>query len=614
MKVFGIFSSTLVVVGILAGVNARDIWVEDSVVEKVSIGGTIAEVFRTFALKNIEDGYHTLIIDHITSSLDEKSIQVKGMGAAEVLGMVMQKQQVLKENDPVFNDLTIKLYDIIKGITDALNSMRIQRESVMRRMDSLNSYTKDALQTNTHRPEPLTLAKVSELLDYQQQELAAAGDKVAKLDAAIKYAEKLQGMVQAMREGKEGRGIYKNLFAESIAGGGQDIQRQHFFTEYPALYTSLLNLPKEEIHWPDAKQANVLHVNIKVHSTAGSAAGSNLAFTLQYMSFPATWRPEYDVRLNSHFGTGKHGDKAPTDPYALQVALYAVVQQSTQEHWNSVQLNLSTAQPQQHIAAPAGPTRLALSYQPEYQPPPPQPRAYMKQQRMHGGQPEMLSFARSSAYNGAEGDMMDHAAAMGGAAGSVKSAMFAPTSAAATYADVEMEMADAGMSGTGGSIGAAVVFSPKYAVNITSNEQRRAEFVTTHSGSYKVNEAPQRSTRLFIREMELPPPRVFTYIVPTGGDAQGFLKAWCPATSSSSSSSSAAQVKATGISFVCSSNLFSFVVLFFVFQIVFKKLSLLVFLSYFFFFYMCRQRNCKRERSGGRDADSRVAECPDLHR
>lgn len=216
--------------------------------------------------------------------------------------------------------------------------------------------------------------------------------------------------------------------------------------------------------------------------------GSKLTFALEYMTSPAHWAPEYDMRLLS--------PSSPTggNQYEMRIGLYAVVSQETQEDWNDVSLHLSTAQPQPNIYPPAPPARLSINYQPEH--PSGGGQYMMKKSR---AQPEMFMAAGMAADTaGVDGSFFNNQG---------------------MESEVVMNVAGVGISGSGGNMGAAVVFSPKYPVNITSNYREQQGM-----GRMAVQDAATRSTRLFIKEMVVAP-SLFTYIVPTAGGG-AHLKAW----------------------------------------------------------------------------------------
>eukprot|EP01032_Pedospumella_encystans_P028486 gene28486-32172_t len=75
-------------------VRALVLNVPSSTIREVTIGGTIAEITRTFNLRDVPNGLHSIVIDHLPSTVDEKSIQVAGLGDAEVVSTTIENQVI----------------------------------------------------------------------------------------------------------------------------------------------------------------------------------------------------------------------------------------------------------------------------------------------------------------------------------------------------------------------------------------------------------------------------------------------------------------------------------------------------------------------------------------
>ena len=88
------FAKFLLLLNCVALARAVQYTVSQSEIKEVLIGGSISEVSRSFTLESIPKGFHTIIVNHVPSSVDEKSIQVAGTGAAEVVSTLLHKQVV----------------------------------------------------------------------------------------------------------------------------------------------------------------------------------------------------------------------------------------------------------------------------------------------------------------------------------------------------------------------------------------------------------------------------------------------------------------------------------------------------------------------------------------
>lgn len=480
-----------------ATLSALEFNVPRSTVQEVTIGGTIAEVTRAFNLQNVPNGFHSVVVDHLPNTVDEKSIQVVGLGDAEVVSTIIQNQVIAREHDVDFVAMVSSVNSVHTKLTEGLHSLTMEHRRVSARIISLDTYIQDAMHTSASRTTPLTLEQLTQTLDYQEKALSGLNEKLVILDRKINATQTSISTLLNIGDKLQKHGYYQNLFLSAPA---------------PSMSLELVELmktlPTAEKVWPSSQPTKQLHINIHV---PGTTAVKTLAFTINYMTSPASWQAEYDLRLDSPSDSSTTTTAIiPSKEYKLRVGMYATVMQSTQENWADVQLRLSTSQPQQFIYPLSSPQRTSITFQSD------QPEGMYYNEgmttRVGGGSMKQMKRGRSFV----QADMM-----------------MASDAAGAAPMMAEMSNAEVGITGQAGSLGSTVVFSPSYPVNISSNQRVNVNYAHSQypgrTGIRPVPEepvllsAPVTSTRLFIKEFSLSP-QVFTYAVPTMHTAG--LRAW----------------------------------------------------------------------------------------
>ena len=455
--------------------------VPSSTIREVTIGGTIAEITRTFDLHNVPNGLHNIVIDHLPNTVDEKSIQVAGLGDAEVVSTTIENRVIARESDNEFSELVSTLKKVYTKLTEGLHSLTLEHRRVYGRIASLDSYVQDVMRTSVSHTTPLTLDQLTATLDYQEKALGDLNEKILVLDQKMNATQNAVSTLVTMNDKLQKHGLYQNLFLPTSA-----------LKIAAEMVDSIKRLPSSERVWPSSVPTKQLHINIHV---PGTAVVKTLAFTLGYMTSPAHWQTEYDLRLDSPAdSTSTATSSTPSKEYKLRVGMYASVTQSTHDDWTDVQLRLSTSQPQQYIYPLPSPLRTSIKFQVD------QPES------MHYDGGSMKKMSRSRSFDQIE--------------------LMSVGAAAAAPVIQDMSIVEAGMTGQAGSLGSSVVFTPSFRVNISSNHRANG-----NNGNYAhhqqqhniLHSAPTTSTRLFIKEFSLSP-LVFTYAIPTMHAAG--LRAW----------------------------------------------------------------------------------------
>eukprot|EP00598_Pedospumella_elongata_P005988 CAMPEP_0184970786 /NCGR_PEP_ID=MMETSP1098-20130426/3135_1 /TAXON_ID=89044 /ORGANISM="Spumella elongata, Strain CCAP 955/1" /LENGTH=711 /DNA_ID=CAMNT_0027492765 /DNA_START=79 /DNA_END=2214 /DNA_ORIENTATION=- len=472
--------------------------VPSSTIREVTIGGTIAEITRTFNLHDVPNGLHSVVIDHLPSTVDEKSIQVAGLGDAEVVSTTVENQVIARELDKEFAELVSTLKRVYTKLTEGLHSLTLEHRRVYGRIASLDSYVQDVMRTSVSRTTPLTLDQLTATLDYQEKALGDLTEKILALDQKINATQNVVATLVTINDKLQKHGLYQNLFLPTSA-----------LNIAAEMLDSIKRLPSSERVWPSSVPTKQLHINIHV---PGTTVVKTLAFTLGYMTSPASWQAEYDLRLDSPADSiSTATSSTPSKEYKLRVGMYASVAQSSRDDWTDVQLRLSTSQPQQYIYPLPSPLRTSITFQVD------QPESMHYDgavgSRVGGGNMKMMSRSRSF-------DQIE---------------LMSVGVAAAAPVMQDMSIAEAGMTGQAGSLGSCVVFTPSHRVNISSNQRANGNNGNSgNNGNYGnyahhqhqhniLTSAPTTSTRLFIKEFSLSP-QVFTYAIPTMHTAG--LRAW----------------------------------------------------------------------------------------
>lgn len=232
--------------------------VSSSEIKEVSIGGRISEVSRSFTLESVPKGFHTIVVDHVPSTVDEKSIQVAGTGAAEVISTILHKQVIFREDDARFAELSAKLDVTLKYFTGEVQALNLEKKRIAQRIDSWNMYAQNVLKPDAaSKATPVSLEQLTEILNYEEKTLTEQNRKLVEVDARIACAQKtvitLQQMIEGLRVGFQ----YRNLFF--VEGEPPlSISAEHLKV--------LQDLPKESSLWPAKQKTREVRINIHVPS------------------------------------------------------------------------------------------------------------------------------------------------------------------------------------------------------------------------------------------------------------------------------------------------------------------------------------------------------------
>lgn len=256
------FVRLLLLLNIVTVAHGAQYTVAHSTIKQVSIGGSISEVSRSFTLEGVPKGFHTVVVNHVPSTVDEKSIQVAGTGTAEVISTVLHKQVVFREDDARYAELTSKLEATMKYFAGELQALNLEKKRITQRIDSWNTYAQNVLKPDAAaKTAPVSLEQLTEILIYEEKTLGEQNSKLVEVDAKLASAQKTVATLQQMIEGLRIGFQYRNLFI--VAGEVQPV---------PAAHGKVLqDLPRESSRWPAQQKSREIHVNI--HVPAETSAG-----------------------------------------------------------------------------------------------------------------------------------------------------------------------------------------------------------------------------------------------------------------------------------------------------------------------------------------------------
>ena len=570
--------------------------VPKSEISEVTMTSRMAEVNRTFSasLKDVGgSGYHTLVVPRLPSGVDEQSISVSGIGsktssAIALLSTVLVHRSATRENDDKYQDLVRTTKDLIShDVTATAQLLQAEREKLQQRMKSLNKYVEERISKPTMASESspgssspsmeMTLGKISELLDFQESGISAINQQLRAVDSMLNCTQHTLSLLSRTLNDLESNGHYKSPLLElakvpmvraelmgpattsststsSAVTEAADILQQ--------VHNKLKQLPLEDKTWPQLKIDTDLHVNIHVSDPTSTSTSSSieaegeLQFHLSYMTQPASWWAEYDVRLDNLLAPAESpsrnsdirgssgggvvegvgggvggGGGTGGGRYSLRLAFYAKVEQRTGEDWDQVPLRLSTAESSRSNSFCPRPRQTQVRF--------------FERQRMH----EAMHMAKGAAPRTAAmhtAGLTSRARSVDGEADALfddddrdnEAEQFVQMDMMEDMA-FEMNTMGAAASSTG-DLGAAYIFSPLHPVSVRSSgskaktknvKPRTAQMMASPGGAGGVGGVAstetaeiESQTRLYIDTVSTTPV-VFSYVVPTMGQT-AYLRAW----------------------------------------------------------------------------------------
>lgn len=250
----------------------------ESIISNVVVFTSQAVVVRQASV-SLEKGEHTLVFDKLPFELIDKSIQVKGQGNAtlgNIKSEIIHFQSIPDTDVKYLLDEKQKITDRIQDLTDKIKRLLNEKEFI----ESINrKITTPVKESNTNELKPEDWLKM--LLFYKE--------KSEEIDNEIRQTEKLKRTVFEK---------YEQLDAQS-----------------------------KELEAVNQKRKKQVSVILEMHEEG------ELTLELNYLIGNASWKPVYDLRVDSQAKT-------------VAIHYQALIQQQTTENWENIHIKISTAQPQ----------------------------------------------------------------------------------------------------------------------------------------------------------------------------------------------------------------------------------------------------------------------------
>lgn len=249
----------------------------ESKITSVTVYSDRAQITRS-ATAYLTKGEHKILFDKLPQSIEQNSIQANGKGSAilrDVTFKTEQFAQITDETKKALHDELLALQD--KKIT--FNDKKIQAQDEKRVVkDILTKLTSTTEKTEKVELDPEKWIKMVEFYRSKQE----------TLDKEIRDTDKLVREINAEI----------NKIKREISEAGQQAYK------YKNMVEVLVDVQKE----------------------------GNLTLDLSYIVYGPSWKPIYDIRVDSQEKT-------------MHLTYKSNIFQTTGEDWNNVDLKLSTAKP-----------------------------------------------------------------------------------------------------------------------------------------------------------------------------------------------------------------------------------------------------------------------------
>ncbi len=251
-----------------------------SMIKSVTVFNDRALVIRNSKSK-LNKGISSLTFDNLPSNIDRNSIQINGYGNATILDVTTKEIEYLNIAQKEISELQnkkIELADKIEELLDNENEVDSEKETIAKIINKLTSYNKQTETLAINLLEPEKWKPLIEFNRAKQKELNSEIRKITKEKKRLTdEAEHIENELRKLNQNQ-----YKSAFQVEVK----------------------IEAEKEE----------------------------QIELELSYVVIGPSWKPLYDIRVDSESKT-------------VKITYKASVFQNTTEAWSDVKLILSTAQP-----------------------------------------------------------------------------------------------------------------------------------------------------------------------------------------------------------------------------------------------------------------------------
>lgn len=253
------------------------------------------------------------------------------------------------------------------------------------RINDLPQFNRDSLRASGLGPQGTRILNVDLITAFLSRppegEIRRLQDELEQLNQSRQLLEARQAALNDRRQWLRALGEQSRDFAKGLAQGQMKPQDCADFFRFAATQAledaeAAQNLELDVKHVQEEigaklrelaqKQGHGQPDRLAAVVTAVMEQGGDLTLELSYLVSGASWRPQYDVRVQMD-GEQSSG--------AVELTYVGVVQQATGEDWENVQMSLSTARPSLAAMLPELEPWYLNVYVPVPVPPVPMPRA-----------------------------------------------------------------------------------------------------------------------------------------------------------------------------------------------------------------------------------------------
>lgn len=332
--------------------TATELSVRSSIVD-VAVLKSVAMITRKFTIDAAsiphDSTYLVVSLDGLPSSMVDTSVRIYGTGPAQILGSEISERSVDRSQSEAYT-LHIKEANIIKSqLTIKLSKLSLEESRLRSKeklllllVESTFSAGSPAATASEKEKEYPDITKARDMLLYMDTELAATHKRLLLIQSGQATLGEAQSVIDTAINTLSSQGAW--TFPKLECSPSSE-------TAVDSCIVNVITDPDSIIRYPQSVIEKKVLVRLKLLKRS---PGSSLDFTVDYMTSPASWSPEYDLQVE--------GDGSEEKKYKIAINYYAAVTQKTGEDWVNVSLSLSTANAAQ-IDTPPVPQEKGVYFQ-----------------------------------------------------------------------------------------------------------------------------------------------------------------------------------------------------------------------------------------------------------